>query len=82
MTLDERIQDAKRRAEAHFATLTPEQQEDVLTFRRALDKNLLSLLTRTIPGPPIKGRQVFNILPPAPGEECTIPELRKAGLIR
>lgn len=82
LTQDERIEQGKRRAAEAFASLTPEQQADVLTFRRALADNLGNLLGRTFATDSGKhGRVLFNILPPAPGEECTIPELRKAGLI-
>lgn len=81
-TEDAKIEEGKRRAAEHFASLPPEVQADVLTLKAALAKNMPSLLARLYASPPIKGRQTFYIAPPAPGEECTIPELRKAGLIR
>lgn len=82
MTTETNHEEAVRRAAEHFLTLTPIQRETVLRFQAALDRNLGSLLARTFPGPPTKkGRCALIVTPPAPGEECTIPELREAGLI-
>jgi hypothetical protein len=87
MTFDEiqerSIASARARTIEARKRLTPEQFAIVLEFERAIDKNLGNLLARTGVGPPTaKGRVEFVTVPPAPGEECSIAELREAGIIR
>jgi hypothetical protein len=78
----QRLAEARQRTLDARLRLTPVEERRAQAFADAITRNLGSLLRRTTAGPDNgKGRQALQTTPPAPGEECSIAELRRADLL-